>query len=454
MVWGFGGNSGRAAGLALALAFLPGGGASAADLGGSCCADLDERVAELEATVARKGNRVVSLQISGTVHESLMFFDDGAETDAYLVTNTGYQSRFNLSGRAQINPDLTAGYLMTLGVWGSPSLAVDQDNDESVSSSPNAQPDSIFIRENKVYIDSKTFGRITLGQQSVAADDITSLNVSRSLHIATPAQQIYMGSFQARDGERLTGLRYNSLMGGDGSNTPGDPTRFDAIRYDTPSIGGFIVSASWGEDDYWDVALRYAGLVGGQFKVSAGIAYGVLTDRDSSVLDTSTLGNNGCLPTSPTSDVDCRQLGMSGSAMHVPTGLFAYGAYGIKFDDNAPIGEDDTSSFWYIQGGIEKKWLPYGPTTIFSEFEKFDTGFNRVITGAGATTGIATFSGADVEMWGIGINQHFESAVLDVYVKYSNYSASADNVVGAGFAGQDVDFNDFHTIYTGARIQF
>jgi hypothetical protein len=32
-------------------------GAQAADLGGDCCADLEERIAELEATTARKGNR-------------------------------------------------------------------------------------------------------------------------------------------------------------------------------------------------------------------------------------------------------------------------------------------------------------------------------------------------------------------------------------------------------------
>ena len=34
--------------------------AQAADQGGDCCADLEERVAELEATTARKGNRKVS----------------------------------------------------------------------------------------------------------------------------------------------------------------------------------------------------------------------------------------------------------------------------------------------------------------------------------------------------------------------------------------------------------
>ena len=41
--------------------------AQAADLGGNCCADLEERVAELEATTARKGNRRMSLTVSGQV---------------------------------------------------------------------------------------------------------------------------------------------------------------------------------------------------------------------------------------------------------------------------------------------------------------------------------------------------------------------------------------------------
>lgn len=38
---------------------------AAADLGGTCCADLEERIAELEATTARKGSRKVSLTVSG-----------------------------------------------------------------------------------------------------------------------------------------------------------------------------------------------------------------------------------------------------------------------------------------------------------------------------------------------------------------------------------------------------
>ena len=62
----------------LLLGGLTAGSASAADLGGNCCADLEERIAELEATTARKGNRKVSLTISGWVGEQVMWWDDGS----------------------------------------------------------------------------------------------------------------------------------------------------------------------------------------------------------------------------------------------------------------------------------------------------------------------------------------------------------------------------------------
>ena len=41
----------------------------AADLGGDCCADLEERVAELEATTVRKGNKKVSVTFYGQVNQ-------------------------------------------------------------------------------------------------------------------------------------------------------------------------------------------------------------------------------------------------------------------------------------------------------------------------------------------------------------------------------------------------
>src|SRR2546423_15518968 len=98
--------------LAAAAGLLVGGvampSAKAADLGGDCCADLEERVAELEATTARKGNRKMSLTITGQVNRIVLFWDDGhASRTYYGLDNTNSSSRFTLLGSARVNPNVT-----------------------------------------------------------------------------------------------------------------------------------------------------------------------------------------------------------------------------------------------------------------------------------------------------------------------------------------------------------
>ena len=93
--------------------------ARAADLGGDCCADLEERVAELEATTVRKGNKKVSVTLSGWVIKSFNWWDDGDISSAY-VGDKGYDlgSRFAITGSATIAPGWSAGYNLTVNVCG------------------------------------------------------------------------------------------------------------------------------------------------------------------------------------------------------------------------------------------------------------------------------------------------------------------------------------------------
>ncbi len=99
---------------------LSAGSASAADLGGNCCADLEERIAELEATTARKGNRKVSLTISGWVAEQVMYWDDGVEQNVYVGgIGTTLASHFKFTGQATISPGWYAGYVLHVEVYGS-----------------------------------------------------------------------------------------------------------------------------------------------------------------------------------------------------------------------------------------------------------------------------------------------------------------------------------------------
>jgi hypothetical protein len=99
----------------LLMGGLTAGSASAADLGGNCCADLEERIAELEATTARKGNRKVSLTISGWVGEQVLWWDDGAAKGTYVGgLGTTLASHVTFSGQATIMPGWYAGYVLQL----------------------------------------------------------------------------------------------------------------------------------------------------------------------------------------------------------------------------------------------------------------------------------------------------------------------------------------------------
>src|SRR5882757_6476681 len=101
--------------------------ALAADLGGNCCADLEERIAELEATTARKGNRKVSLTISGWVGEQVMWWDDGFEKNVYVTgLGTTLATNVKFTGQATIAPGYYAGYVLHLEAIDSDSLTIDQ----------------------------------------------------------------------------------------------------------------------------------------------------------------------------------------------------------------------------------------------------------------------------------------------------------------------------------------
>src|SRR5215471_9835287 len=114
----------------LLMGGLTAGSASAADLGGNCCADLEERVAELEATTVRKGNRRVSLTLSGQVSRQLMYWNDGAQSDLYSVDNGLNSSRFRFTGNAKINPEYSAGFMFEMDVRiGARSNQVNQIDD-------------------------------------------------------------------------------------------------------------------------------------------------------------------------------------------------------------------------------------------------------------------------------------------------------------------------------------
>jgi hypothetical protein len=447
--------------------------ANAADLGGNCCADLEERVAELEATTARKGNRKVKLTVSGQVNEAVIFWDDGAESNAYVVSNNNSRTRFRFVGDAKINADWSAGYLLEIGVRYAAS-----NNRTQLSTGAGGDTNSLDIRHSAWYLNSKTFGRLWVGQTSTATDGITEINLANVITSGADVAQSWNGGYRFRragvTGQGgLSALTLNGLSNQISANANvGEGDRNNVVRYISPTFFGFTWSAAWGEDDMWDTALRYAGEFSG-FRLAAGIGY-----RQSRDINANADGISNCAnlagSTNTESAVDCRQIGMSASIMHVPTGLYLSGAYGKAKDDNrkalfgvgglATGDVDDKESFYYIQGGIEQNWTGLGKTTIYGEY--YSGAFGSATSGGGVLSLTATdqlnslgvaarVQGTDVTVWGIGINQSIDAAAMDLYLAYRSYSYDVTIMNASNLAvTKSRSIDDFQAVMVGGIIRF
>lgn len=395
-----------AAAAALAFSTAP---ATAADFGGDCCADLEERVAVLEATTARKGNRKVSLVISGQVNETLLIWDDGVDSDAYVTTNTTSTTRFRFKGNAKINHDWSAGYYIEIEALTSGSLGVGNNGTVSVGDDGGA---NFRIRQSNMYIRSATLGTITLGQLSPATDDLAFYGSVAGLAGAFQPDFHSQFGFEFRNPNgTFSGFRVRDL----GNSVNGalffdGTTRQNAVRYDTPTFGGFVVSAAWGEDDFWDVALRYAGEFG-DIKVKAGIGYSRFGGQDNFN--------------------DEKSLTATAGVIHTPTGIFVHGAYrGYEYQNTGGALRSDSDG-WHIQAGIKQKWNTLGYTAIYGAYTEIEDG------GAGTAD-------SELSRVSVGLHQWIDAAALELYVIY-------DHVEGERNA---VDFQDIDTVTLGGRIRF
>jgi len=423
--------------------------AQSADFGGNCCADLEERIAELEATAARKGNRKVSLTIYGKVNHAIGFWDDGVESNTYLFTNETSRTRFGFKGKAKFGAGWYAGYKIEIGVRAVDQGAIDADSDDGGT--------GFDIRKTEWTIGNKTYGQVSMGEISMAHDGITQQQTANIKHFANPDVVDGVDSFEIR--QSGTGANLGEWDNLSQVLEPGEGARGNLVRYDTPTWAGFSAHAHWGEDDIWGVAAKYKNKVG-DFKLAGGIGYGEISERDEECLSEAGIQNlsGGAV----VQGSRCQELGMSGSVMHAPSGLFLTGAYGIRWDEGraaaltaaglagaAGAGDLEELTQWHVQAGIEQKWVSLGKTTFFGGYHQREAGFT--VRDNNGNLNIAagnTVTNFEFDMWEIGLNQHISHAAMDIYVHYKSYDADLTTTAGK------LDTEDWSTFIMGSHIQF
>jgi predicted porin len=519
-----GGLKGAASRLALAALLSAAGSvafmhqqAKAADLGGDCCADLEERVAELEATTVRKGNKKVSVQIYGKVNWAEEFWDDGAESNAYSVNNSMESTRFGFKGAAKITPDWSAGFRLEAEVRDALSQTLNQFNDDNANDS--AGP--IKMRWSHIYLASKTWGEVRLGLTATPKYDITKDTME---YISTEPGEggglsdTLVPDFRMNDSFLLREKGFNNAEGLAGAGggrgltwsniarcySAGEQfncsTRRNGAVYWSPTWGGFSGSVGYFEDRDWGGALRYRGSFapfGGGTGLSkddpwlfaASVGYENFRDERLDVAGGGAAGFRRNLD----------EVAGSAAIKHKPSGLFAMGVFSNSQSDDSNVvggfnGQGAPNMWgWNAQGGIQRR-LDFlslnklGETAFFGGYSDVRNGFapgntsvsgtNPVLCPGGSAScpnvgalGVAanmilpkgTFpgipfatqvTGSDVHDWFLALDQSFEAAAFHLYAVYQHFDSPTLDLIDINKDHVPLKLDGFDVGYVGGRIYF
>jgi predicted porin len=485
-----------AAGLVLGGIAAP---AQAADLGGNCCADLEERIAELEATTVRKGNRKLSLTLSGHVNRAIMWYDDGSMSGVRFDDNVMSHSRFRFQGSASIGHGWSAGYYQEFEFSTASNFAVSQLDDRGFNSAggnlQGSSPFNFAIRQSHWWLKNDRLGTVSVGRVNTATKDFPGIELGNIALVANSDFSLSQFNFflrpQGTNGrEGLSAIRLGSHR-----LAHADNLRTDGVRYDTPTWMGFTLTAAVGDDYIWDIALRYSQTFR-DVQVAFGIGY--YSDMDENLCAANQLvtavGVAAALPGFAANQLGCTTPGTSASTftgkpgrreqntfklnastIHKPTGIFVSGGFqNTSFDGEGSIDNvvgtlnqrPDTSS-WWIGAGLRRNWFAIGDTSIFAEYGRTRDGVTGLaqnyLTASGAGVNfLGGVTDSELTKWGFGVLQNIDAAAMTFYAHFMRYTPEVEgcrvlNPATCGTAANPVyvlELEDIQSVQVGAIIRF
>ena len=169
---------------------------------------------------------------------------------------------------------------------------------------------------------------IKVGHGSTATDNLILIDLGGMAGAGTADVALYNGGFFAT--ARVVGLRtgtWGQRLGGRASIRPAQ-----SRPVQTPALAGFTVQAAVGEDNFWDVALRYAGEFSG-FRLAFGIGY-----QQDTEFNREQQAHLVCTTNCNRKDTEIKG---SASLLHVASGLFVTAAAGKR--ETSEQGSDRTN---------------------------------------------------------------------------------------------------------------
>jgi len=380
--------------------------------------------------------------ISGWINEGVTYWDDGVGSDITQISDNGTTlgSRITLSGSTDLpNSGLSAGFEVILepsstgGLLGWGTGQTNQFVSQGATgfgTAPSATSGDINNHDigvlgNSVNV-SGSFGKITVGLQSMPTDNIAVLE-DPSLTLWSSISPVFRGvgaTIQGVTGSRATwGSFLTCNFSGLGIGIDCNGIYRSGVRYDLPAFGPVTVAVGWANDDIYDIAAKYKGAWGG---INTQLALGYAINQG---------GAAGGVQVGTEAEVFQVQAG----AMDPGTGIFGSIAYNAEEGNGATAGSSDDGDAWWLKVGIKKAFNSLGDTSFAFQYGQYNDQFSSGDTGAGIT-----ISGSEVERIGFEVNQYFGSRLI-LYGVWENLDLSVDGTGTAAAYGGAQDLDMFTT---------
>jgi hypothetical protein len=314
------------------------------------------------------------LRFSGQINMGVLYYDDGEDGDAFFADNDNSSSRarlqlFNTLGDWKFEAALEAEY-----------QPVASNTLSQLNTQPNWEfPDSNF-RKIEISIGHEDYGKLWLGQGSMASDGSAEFDNSGTSVIAySSIPDTTGGMFFRFEDDGLSGVTVGSAF----SNLDGLGRKV-RVRYDTPTFHGFGLRASYGQDllneidaSLYDIAAVYS------------------HDDDVFVI-------NGGIALARNEGTDTDIFSGSISGRHKPSGISLTVAAG---HDDTP---DVDGTYGYFKLGYQHDFFEMG-TTAFS----VDYYYGDSMAAAGSrsnSVGLAAVQNIDrlnMQLWLLWRNHHY-----------------------------------------------
>jgi hypothetical protein len=210
--------------------------------------------------------------ISGALVRSMQYVDNGQSNDWRNTDGGTDNSRLRILVSGKLTESLSVG-----GTWEA-NLPV-SNNQGSTTTTGTGQQGTVTsagdsgefgFRKTEIKFSHATMGSFTIGQGSTSSDNKPSLDST----VNNNAGMSHGGDVMIYD--KTGNAQTTSTGGGQFASYFGG--RADRLRYDSPSVGGFKVSGSVAEDNFYDVGITY-GAAMGDVTVAAAIQMRHLTSE-------------------------------------------------------------------------------------------------------------------------------------------------------------------------------